>query len=96
MIPAEQIEHVKQCRYLWISHGHPDHLSLPSLEMLRDNRIDVPATDTLLDFLIGADKVAINNVYSLQRYRDLWADLWHDVTAALPAANGAGAFWSLS
>lgn len=41
-IPAQQIEHVKQCRYLWISHGHPDHLSLPSLEMLRDKQILVP------------------------------------------------------
>jgi transcription-repair coupling factor (superfamily II helicase) len=29
------------------------------LETLRDNRIDVPAADTLLDFLIGTDKVAI-------------------------------------
>ena len=41
-IPTQQIEHVKQCRYLWISHGHPDHLSLPSLEMLRDKQILVP------------------------------------------------------
>ena len=41
-VPAEQQQHVKQCRYLWISHGHPDHLSLPSLETLRDKKILLP------------------------------------------------------
>src|SRR5881398_2592209 len=25
-IPAEQLESVKKCKYLWVSHGHPDHL----------------------------------------------------------------------
>lgn len=38
-VPPEQFENVKKCRYLWISHGHPDHLSLPSLEHLRDKQI---------------------------------------------------------
>ena len=41
-VPREQQENVKASRYLWISHGHPDHLSLPSLEMLRDHRILLP------------------------------------------------------
>jgi hypothetical protein len=41
-IPAEQIEAVKQCKYLWISHGHPDHLSGDSLAMLRDKIILLP------------------------------------------------------
>lgn len=41
-VPAQQQAHVKACRYLWISHGHPDHLSLPSLEGLRDREILLP------------------------------------------------------
>ncbi len=38
-VPAEQQANVRACRYLWLSHGHPDHLSLPSLETLRDKTI---------------------------------------------------------
>ena len=41
-VPAEQQQHVRQCQWLWISHGHPDHLSLPSLEPLRDKTILLP------------------------------------------------------
>jgi hypothetical protein len=41
-IPAEQIEAVRRCKYLWISHGHPDHLSGDSLATLRDKVILVP------------------------------------------------------
>ena len=41
-IPDEQMEAVKACRKLWISHGHPDHLSLESLELLRDKEILLP------------------------------------------------------
>src|SRR5258708_20275629 len=25
-IPAEQIQAINQCEFVWISHGHPDHL----------------------------------------------------------------------
>lgn len=38
-VPAEQQRRVRRCKYLWISHGHPDHLSLESLEGLRDKKI---------------------------------------------------------
>ena len=38
-IPAEQLAHVKACKYLWISHGHPDHLSQESLAQLKDKEI---------------------------------------------------------
>ncbi|TAJ15810.1 MAG: MBL fold metallo-hydrolase [Planctomycetota bacterium] len=41
-IPAEQRAHVAAAPYLWISHGHPDHLSLPSLEKLRDKELLLP------------------------------------------------------
>lgn len=35
-VPAEVLEDIKNCEYVWISHGHPDHLSPRSLESLRD------------------------------------------------------------
>jgi len=38
-VPNEQFENVKRCKFVWISHGHPDHLSLPSLELLQDKQI---------------------------------------------------------
>lgn len=41
-VPEQQRQHVSACKYLWISHGHPDHLSLPSLETLRDKEILIP------------------------------------------------------
>lgn len=41
-IPAEQLANIAACKYLWISHGHPDHLSPESLERLRDKEILLP------------------------------------------------------
>jgi hypothetical protein len=41
-VPPEQQQHVAECQFLWISHGHPDHLSLPSLEKLKDKQILLP------------------------------------------------------
>lgn len=41
-VPPEQQRHVEQCKFVWLSHGHPDHLSLPSLERLRDKTILLP------------------------------------------------------
>ncbi|MCR9243611.1 MAG: MBL fold metallo-hydrolase [bacterium] len=41
-VPQEQQDRVKRCKYIWISHGHPDHLSLESLENLRGNRLLLP------------------------------------------------------
>lgn len=38
-VPEEQWQNVRACRFLWISHGHPDHLSLPTLEKLRGRKI---------------------------------------------------------
>lgn len=42
VIPEEQLSHVKACKYLWISHGHPDHLSQESLAELKDKEILLP------------------------------------------------------
>ncbi|HBP19890.1 MAG TPA: hypothetical protein DEA08_19130 [Planctomycetes bacterium] len=38
-IPPDQRGHIAACRYVWISHGHPDHLSGESLELLRGKKI---------------------------------------------------------
>ena len=40
--PEAQLEAIRNAKYLWISHGHPDHLSMPSLETLRDKQILLP------------------------------------------------------
>ena len=41
-VPQRQRDAIQGCRFVWISHGHPDHLSVESLERLRDKRILLP------------------------------------------------------
>lgn len=41
-IPQQQRDNILGCRYVWISHGHPDHLSGQSLKLLRDKKILLP------------------------------------------------------
>lgn len=41
-IPSEILEHIRRSRYLWMSHGHPDHLNADSLHDLSDRQILVP------------------------------------------------------
>jgi hypothetical protein len=41
-VPEEQRDAIQRCRYVWLSHGHPDHLSMESLEKLRDKTLLVP------------------------------------------------------
>ena len=41
-IPDEQMEAAKQCEYVWVSHGHPDHLSVQSLRLIKDAKVLVP------------------------------------------------------
>jgi L-ascorbate metabolism protein UlaG (beta-lactamase superfamily) len=41
-IPAEQRDAIARCRAVWISHGHPDHLSGESLRKLADKEILLP------------------------------------------------------
>ena len=38
-IPEEQLASIRACPYLWISHGHPDHLHVESLATLADKTI---------------------------------------------------------
>jgi hypothetical protein len=41
-IPEEQMASIRRCPYVWISHGHPDHLSARSLDLLQGARILLP------------------------------------------------------
>jgi len=41
-IPDEQMEAIRNCEYVWISHGHPDHLSGDSIQLLRGKKMLVP------------------------------------------------------
>lgn len=41
-IPPEQREAIARCPYVWLSHGHPDHLSAESLEKLKGRKILLP------------------------------------------------------
>jgi hypothetical protein len=41
-IPEQQMQAIMDCEYLWISHGHPDHLSTASLDLLKDKKILLP------------------------------------------------------
>ena len=37
--PEELWENLKKCEYIWLSLGHPDHISIESLDKLRDKKI---------------------------------------------------------
>lgn len=41
-IPSEQLEAVKSAKYIWFSHGHPDHLNPDSLPLFRNQMILLP------------------------------------------------------
>ncbi|HET7754772.1 MAG TPA: MBL fold metallo-hydrolase [Anaeromyxobacteraceae bacterium] len=41
-IPEQQLKAIRDCRFVWLSHGHPDHLGADSLELLRSSRILLP------------------------------------------------------
>jgi len=41
-IPDEQLNSIENCEFVWISHGHPDHLSAESLKMLNKKKILIP------------------------------------------------------
>jgi hypothetical protein len=42
LIPKEQFEAIRQCQFIWLSHGHPDHLCSESIRFLRPRTILLP------------------------------------------------------
>lgn len=53
-IPEEQLASVRACPYIWVSHGHPDHLSMPSMATLKEATILLPdhVGGRIRDFLV--------------------------------------------
>ena len=41
-VPEEQLDAIRRAPYVWLSHGHPDHLHGESLAQLRDRLILLP------------------------------------------------------
>jgi|SRR5215510_6659688 len=41
-IPEEQMDSIENCEFVWISHGHPDHLSAESLQAFKNKKILIP------------------------------------------------------
>lgn len=42
LFTPQQREHLAKVSYVWLSHGHPDHLNFESLEIFRDKILLVP------------------------------------------------------
>ena len=54
-IPPEQLDNIRRCRYVWFSHGHPDHLNADSLSDFGGHTILLPnhAGSRIHDDLVG-------------------------------------------
>lgn len=42
IIPERQMKAIENCEYVWVSHGHPDHLHGPSLKKLIEKKVLLP------------------------------------------------------
>jgi mRNA degradation ribonuclease J1/J2 len=42
VIPDDVLEAIGKVRFVWVSHGHPDHLSPRSISLLRDKTMLLP------------------------------------------------------
>ena len=41
-IPKTQLDNIKQCKYVWLSHGHPDHIDDESIKHLTNATFLIP------------------------------------------------------
>lgn len=41
-IPKEQIENIKKSKFIWLSHGHPDHIDPETFKIFRNKIILIP------------------------------------------------------
>ena len=63
-IPEEQMKAILSSEYVWLSHGHPDHLSSASLKLLKGKRILLP--DHVGSRIYGAMKTQGYDVHRLK------------------------------
>ncbi len=40
--PNEQIQNISNCKYIWLSHGHPDHINGKSFKYFKDATLLIP------------------------------------------------------
>ena len=38
-IPKDQLINIKNAKFVWLSHGHPDHIDPESIDLFRDKTI---------------------------------------------------------
>ena len=38
-IPAQQLQNIKNSKYIWLSHGHPDHIDPDSFDIIKNKKI---------------------------------------------------------
>tara|TARA_B100000965_G_scaffold405897_1_gene441785 strand:+ start:11107 stop:12444 length:1338 start_codon:yes stop_codon:yes gene_type:complete len=41
-VPSEQKENISKSKYIWLSHGHPDHIDQESFKYLKDSILLIP------------------------------------------------------
>ncbi len=41
-IPQQQLDHIMAAEFMWLSHGHPDHVHMESLDKLAGKRVLLP------------------------------------------------------
>ena len=41
-IPETQLENIHKCKYIWLSHGHPDHIDPDSFDIFENKTILIP------------------------------------------------------
>ena len=39
LIPSEQITNIQNSKYIWLSHGHPDHIDYNSFKLFKNSII---------------------------------------------------------
>ena len=41
-VPSEQKENISKSKYIWLSHGHPDHIDQESFKYFKDSILLIP------------------------------------------------------
>ena len=41
-IPNQQLDNIKKSKFIWLSHGHPDHIDPDSLDLFKNKTLLIP------------------------------------------------------